>query len=125
MMRPSIAIAVALSAFGVSASAQAPTPVQTIALFSYGYTPTTISLRAGQPVTLNFVNRSGHAHDFTAAAFFARSRIMSGRIPRGEIELRGGQSMSVTLVPARGTFPVHCGHFMHKQFGMRGVIVVR
>jgi hypothetical protein len=33
--------------------------------------------------------------------------------------------MSVTLVPARGTYPVHCSHFMHDQLGMHSVIYVR
>ena len=122
-MRSILAVGLA-STLSITASAQAPPSVQTVTLYSYGYAPYAIRLRAGQPVTLNFVNRSGHAHDFTAAAFFARSRILWGGIPRGEIELRGGQSMSITLVPARGTYPVHCGHFLHKQFGMRGTIVV-
>ena len=35
------------------------------------------------------------------------------------------QSMSVTLVPARGTYEVHCGHFMHTQLGMHSVIYVQ
>ena len=113
-----------LSTLGVGASAQTPPSVQTVILYSFGYGPAAIRLQAGQPITLNFVNRSGGAHDFTARAFFARSRILSGHATRGEIELRGGQSVSVTLVPARGTYPVHCGHFLHKQLGMRGTIVV-
>ena len=113
-----------VSTFGVGASAQTPPPVLTITLYSYGYAPAAIRLRTGQPVALNFVNRSGNSHDFTAPAFFARSRILSGHVDRGEVELRGGRSVSVTLVPARGTYRVHCGHFLHKQFGMRGTIAV-
>lgn len=115
-----------LFAAGASTSVQAPAQaaVQTVTLYSYGYAPATIRLRAGQPVTLAFVNRSGNAHDFTAPAFFARSRILAGDVARGEIELRGGRSASVALVPARGTYPVHCGHFLHKQLGMKGKIIV-
>ena len=122
-MRSILLIALA-STLAVTASAQTAPPVETITLYSFGYAPTAIRLRADEPVTLNFTNRSVSAHDFTAAAFFARARILSGRVAGGEIELRGGQSTSVTLVPARGTYPVHCGHFLHKQFGMRGTIVV-
>ena len=118
-----LSLAAALCLLG-GAPAFSAGAVQQVTLYSYGYAPAAIRLRAGQPVTLNFVNRSGNAHDFTAPAFFARSRILSGRVPRGEIELRGGASTSVTLVPARGTYPVHCGHFLHKQLGMRGTIVV-
>ena len=108
-----------------TAPAGAQTAVQTIALVSYGYSPKVIRLRAGQPVTLQFVNRSGKGHDFTAREFFAASRITAGQVRNGEIDLKGGQSASVTLVPARGTYKVHCGHPFHKAFGMKATIVVR
>ena len=101
------------------------TPVRTIELRSFGYAPRTIELTAGKPVTLTFVNRSGDSHDFTAKGFFARSRIVAGTVQGGEIALKGGQSQSVTLIPAAGRYKVHCGHFLHKQFGMRGAIIVR
>ena len=111
--------------FSLTMPASAQTPVLTIELSSFAYAPRTIELAAGKPVTLTFVNRSGGAHDFTAKKFFASARFVAGRAPGGEIELKGGQSQSLTLVPAAGTYRVHCGHFMHKQFGMSGTIVVR
>jgi len=116
-------LAAATLLIAIPGSAQAP--VQTIELSSFAYAPRTITLAAGKPVTLAFVNRSGDAHDFTAKNFFARSRFVSGSAPGGEIELKGGQSQSVTLIPAAGRYPVHCGHFLHKQFGMTGTIMVR
>jgi plastocyanin len=116
-------LAAAAPLLAIPASAQAP--VQTIELSSFAYTPRTITLAAGKPVTLAFVNRSRDAHDFTARNFFARSRIVSGSAPGGEIELKGGQSRSVTLIPAAGRYKVHCGHFLHRQFGMAGTILVR
>ena len=115
--------AAAILTLAVPASAQAP--VQVIELSSFAYAPRTITLAAGKPVTLSFVNRSRDGHDFTAKNFFARSRIVSGSAPGGEIELKGGQSRSITLVPAAGRYPAHCGHFLHKQFGMTGTILVR
>lgn len=115
----------ALFAAALAGSAAAQAPVQLIELRSFGYAPRTIQLTAGKPVTLTFVNRSGDSHDFTAKSFFARSRIVAGAAPDGEVELRGGQSHSVTLIPAAGRYKVHCGHFLHKQFGMRGEIIVR
>jgi plastocyanin len=75
-------------------------------------------------VTLTFVNRSGGGHDFTAPAFFQRARIIAGAAPDGEIELRGHETRSVTLIPAPGTYRAHCSHFLHKQMGMTDVIVV-
>ena len=117
-----LAVAAVLLSAGSPAAAQPA--VQTISLSSYAYAPTPIRLQAGRPVRLVFVNRSGNGHDFTARAFFARSRILSGDVRGGKVELRGGESRSVTLVPLAGTYPVHCSHFLHRQFGMRATIVV-
>ena len=115
----------ASAALTLAVPASARTPVQTVELSSFAYAPKTIALAAGKPVTLAFVNRSRDAHDFTAKSFFARSRIVSGTAAGGKIELKGGQSRSVTLIPAAGRYKLHCGHFLHKQFGMTGTILVR
>ena len=96
-----------------------------VTLSSYAYSPKPIRLTAGQPVTMVFVNRSGSGHDFTAREFFAASKITGGAAPGGEIELRGGETKSLTLIPARGTYRVHCGHFMHSAFGMTDQIIVQ
>jgi plastocyanin len=118
-------LALAVAAFLIpSTAAPAPQSVQTVALYSYGYAPPAIHLAAGKPVTLNFVNRSGNGHDFTARSFFAKSRILAGSASNGEIDLDPGQTRSVTLIPVAGRYKVHCGHFFHKQMGMRGTIVV-
>ena len=118
-----LALAAAVS-LGFSNGAVAQSAVQTIYVGSFYFTPNPIHLRAGQPVTLNFVNRSGSAHDFTAQSFFASSRIVSGSARRGEIELRGGETRSVTLIPRAGTYKAHCGHFLHTQLGMQDLIIV-
>lgn len=115
----------ALFAAALATPAAAQPPGQVIELRSFDYAPRTILLMAGRPVTLTFVNRSGDSHDFTAKSFFGRSRIVAGAVPGGRIELKGGRSQSVTLIPAAGRYRVHCGHFLHKQFGMRAEIVVR
>jgi plastocyanin len=115
----------AAAALSLAVPVSAQVPVQIVELSSFAYRPATIALAAGKPVTLTFTNRSSGGHDFTAKTFFARSRFVSGSAPDGEIELRGGQSRSVTLIPAAGRYKVHCGHFLHKQFGMTGTILVR
>ena len=107
-----------------AAPALAQPAAVTIDVQNFSFAPTPIHLRAGQPVTLTFVNRSGGGHDFTAAKFFAASRITAGAAPDGEIELRGHETKSITLVPAAGTYKAHCSHFMHKQMGMTDLIVV-
>jgi plastocyanin len=40
------------------------------------------------------------------------------------IDLRGHETKSITLTPARGTYQAHCSHFLHKQMGMTDTIVV-
>ena len=113
------------AALSLAVPVSAQVPVQIVELSSFAYRPATIALAAGKPVTLTFTNRSSDGHDFTAKNFFARSRFVSGSAPGGEIELKGGQSRSITLIPAAGRYKVHCGHFLHKQFGMTGTVLVR
>ena len=124
-MKPLIAFAAAAVAITATAAAQTPTNVVPVALYSFGYAPNPIVLRSGQPVTLVLTNRAGIGHEFKATEFFRSARIISGNAGGGEIDLMPGQSSSVTLVPTRGTYPVHCGHFFHTQMGMRTQIVVR
>ena len=120
-----LAAAATLSILAVSPAVSQPAPQSfTIAVRSFSFTPQPIRLRAGQPVTLTFVNQSGSSHDFTAHRFFASSTITAGAAPDGEIDLAPHQTKSVTLVPRAGTYPAHCSHFMHAQLGMRDEIVV-
>jgi len=68
-----------LLSIALSSPVAAQPAVQTIYVWSFNFAPKPIHLRAGVPVTLNFVNRSGGGHDFTAKGFFARSRFL--RVP--------------------------------------------
>jgi plastocyanin len=113
-----------IAAIGLSATAAAQPAAQTVTVSSFSFAPKPIHLAAGQPVTLTFVNSSGSGHDFTAKTFFAASRITAGAAPGGEIELRGHETKTITLVPARGTYTAHCSHFFHTQMGMSDQIIV-
>ena len=123
MNRLLLAPALALSLFAPS-SAAAPVATATITLTSYRFNPGPIYLAGGVPVRLILVNRAGKAHDFTAKEFFRRSRILAGRVPGGEVDLDAGQSKVIDLVPARGTYKLHCGKFGHKMLGMSTMIIV-
>ena len=116
---------IAALALAAPVAAQPAATAVPIHLYSYGYAPSPIVLRAGVPVTLVFQNVSGSGHTFKAPAFFAASRMVSGMTMHGEVHVMAHQSMSVTVVPARGTYPVHCSHFMHDQLGMHSVIYVQ
>ena len=74
------------------AAGQRPPAQILVQVWSFGFSPRPILLRAGQPVTLTFVNGSGNGHDFTAREFFASSRILAGAAPDGEVELGGHQT---------------------------------
>jgi len=108
----------------LAAAAQAAPPVVTIGVSSYKFAPNPIHLKAGQPVTLTFVNQGGHGHDFTAKEFFAASAVSAGAAPGGKIELGGNETKSITLTPRAGTYPAHCSHFLHSSWGMTDQIVV-
>lgn len=119
-------ILVAAIALAVPAAAQKPTTVVPIQLYSYGFAPSPIMLRAGVPVTMVFTDVAGTSHEFKAPGFFHYAKIISGDVDEeGSVELKPHQSMSVTLVPARGTYKVHCGHFFHDQLGMHTLIYVQ
>lgn len=118
-----LAAAIALAA---PAAAQKPTNVVPIHLYSFGYAPGPIVLRAGVLATLVFTDVAGTGHEFKSPAFFHNARIVSGDVDEeGAVELKPHQSASVTLVPARGTYEVHCGHFFHDQLGMHSLIYVQ
>lgn len=120
-----LAVAALASTQSSAAAPAGAAAAQTILVYSYGYNPNPIMLSAGRPVTLNFVNRAGKSHDFVAERFFHASRIISGSVGEGEVDLAAGQSKSITLVPAAGRYRAHCSHPFHKMLGMSADIVVR
>jgi len=124
-MKLLFAIAAAGLSLAASPAARSPTTVVPVQLYSFGYNPQPIVLRAGAPVTLVFQNVSGTGHTFKAQAFFASARMLAGMAHEGEVHVMPHQSMSVTLIPARGTYPVHCSHFFHDQLGMHTAIYVQ
>jgi uncharacterized cupredoxin-like copper-binding protein len=96
-----------------------------VKLASFSYTPSTIHLRAGEPVVLHLVNVASGGHDFAAREFFAAATLRDpGAVDRGRIELGGHESRDVALVPRAGRYPLRCTHTFHKMFGMSGEIVV-
>jgi plastocyanin len=95
-----------------------------VRLTSFDFTPSTIRLRAGEPIVLHLVNAAGGGHDFTAPQFFAAASGVSGPVTGGRVALGGHASADVRLTPARGTYRLRCSHTLHSSFGMTGSIVV-
>lgn len=122
-LRIALIAALALAAARPAASAPAM-PTVNITLASHYYHPNPIYLAGGVPVRLIFTNRSGKSHDFKAPTFFRAARIVRGSAPGGEIALKKGRGTVIVLVPARGTYKVHCTEPFHTMLGMTGRIIV-
>ncbi|MEO6093908.1 MAG: cupredoxin domain-containing protein [Novosphingobium sp.] len=99
-----------------------------VSLSSFDFTPSTITLHAGQPYVLHLVDRARGGHDFTAREFFEAAQIApqdAAKVAKGAVALHGGETATVHLIPAPGTYKLVCSHFGHSMLGMKGVIVVR
>lgn len=124
-MKNLISITLALVAPLAAPVAAEPGRSYYVHLYSFAFQPSPIVLRAGVPVTLVLMNTAGIGHEFKAPYFFRASRILAGGVSyEGSVELRPHQSASVTLIPMRGTYEAHCGHFMHDVLGMETKIYV-
>jgi uncharacterized cupredoxin-like copper-binding protein len=110
-----------LAAVPAPAAAQQTLEVQ---LSSFDFTPSTLRLRAGEPVVLHLVNSGDGGHNFSAPQFFAAAHGVSGAVSHGAVEVPGHGSVDVRLTPARGRYRLKCTHTLHATFGMRGDIVV-
>lgn len=121
-----------LASFAASAGLAMAQPGATridVRLYSFGFSPQTITLQHGQPYQLHFTNTSKRGHDFTAKAFFAAAQVAgedARKIEDGKVKADGGDAIEVNLVaPAPGTYEFHCSHFLHAAQGMKGEIIVR
>lgn len=123
-----VMIAAAAAAFAMPAAAQpdwSGAQRVEVDLSSFAFKPSTIHLRAGQPVVLHLVNVGSGGHDFAASEFFAAATLRNpGAVERGRVELGGHESRDIALVPHAGRYPLKCTHLFHKTFGMSGEIVV-
>ena len=112
----------------VDAQVAAPRFVS-VELSNFEFSPSSLTFDHGRTYRLHLTNTSSGGHDFTAPEFFADSTIYKGDrefVADGKIRLGGGQSVDITLTPQEpGTYELHCSHFMHGAFGMRGTISVR
>lgn len=105
-------------------AAQPPARTVEVSLSNFDFAPSTIRLRAGEPVVLHLVNTAHGGHNFAAPEFFAAASAVSGPVNRGKIELHGNETVDVRVTPARGHYHLRCTHTMHTAFGMSGEIEV-
>ena len=119
-------IAIAVLALAATPALAAPERIEII-LANFSYTPAAIHLHASRPVTLHLVNQGSGGHDFMAPDFFAGAAIDAASrrlIDHGKVGLGKGEAVDVTLTPTAGKYALHCSHFLHTSFGMKGEIIV-
>jgi plastocyanin len=117
---------VTLSLLGAT-NAPAQTPRVEVAMRNFSFAPTTLHLRAGQPVTLHLTNASARGHSFSSPAFFAASTVSPETrsvVHDGLVDVPKHASVDVTVTPSAGTYPLKCSHAFHKMMGMTGTILV-
>ena len=124
-------LCVLLAAMLASAAPGAAQPVTTVdvELASFKFTPSTVMLDHGRDYILRLHNTSSGGHDFVAKSFFDAAAITPAdrdRVRKGGVDVAGGETVQLRLTaPRAGRYPVHCSHFMHSAFGMKGEILVR
>ena len=123
--------ALILSTIASSQSAGSAEPEDasiSVQLSNFRFTPDMIELVHGQPYVLELTNIAGGGHNFVAKTFFAAAAVDpadQGKVKDGAVDVPGKQTVAIHLTaPAAGSFEVHCSHFMHSSFGMKGTIHV-
>ena len=100
---------------------------QRVELSNFDFVPHEIRLHAGRPYELVLVNAASGGHDFAAPEFFAAALVRAADaelVAAGKVEVPGGETRTVHLVPHAGTYDLLCTHAGHALLGMKGSIVV-
>ena len=104
------------SAEGAAASS-APQAVTVLGTDALKFEPATLTVNAGQPVTLTFSNSGQTIHDWSLA---------QGAGQPVKISAAGGQSASGTFTIARpGTYTFICSQPGHEAGGMKGTLTAQ
>ncbi len=141
MTRKSLVLAIAtalasLLAACAGASGGTPEGALTVAASQLRFTPETVEVVAGQPVTLVLTNSDSLEHDFSVmeiplegeAEAHGAEHDMSGMAeePALHVAAQGGQSGALEFTPTQpGRYEFICTVPGHKEAGMRGTLVVR
>ena len=115
---------------------EAPAGAITISATSFHYTPSTVTLKVGQPVTLFVTNDSVDDHDMMSDIPITGLQYAHADNPPAEIDdnvkknvldvdFGAGGYAQLTFTPTKaGTYDFHCGEEGHKDKGMSGSFVV-
>ncbi len=117
---PVVLLVASACAPSAAPSAGAALPAEQVTLTGtddFRFRPSTVSVKAGQPLEVTFKNGGEILHDFTAQQGLAK--------PVTILE-QGGQSGSATITYDKpGTYKFFCSQPGHDQLGMHGTITVQ
>jgi uncharacterized cupredoxin-like copper-binding protein len=112
-----LAAACAPAAAPAAGAAPAPQQVTVTASDDFRFNPSTITVKAGQPLQVTFQNGGQIQHDFT---------VQQGLAKPVTILEDGAKSGSTTLTFDKpGTYKFFCSQPGHDQLGMHGTITVQ
>jgi len=88
-----------------------------VTMSEYKFDPPSLTVRAGQPVTINLRNTGTLVHDYVVQG-------MPGPEVKGEVQ--PGRSGTVSFTPSQaGTYRVICAQAGHEASGMVGQLIVQ
>lgn len=93
---------------------------------SFDIAPGTVRAKAGEPVRLRLVNRSGQTHRITAPALFASARMRSRdrKMVQGDrITVAPGETLELVLVSPPGRYRLRSPNIAYRLLGMSAELV--
>ena len=98
-----------------TASPEASSSGMVVTGSEFAFSPSTLTAKAGEPVTITFKNGGKYPHNFTIKELNVASKTIGG-----------GQSDTVTFTPTKaGTYTYYCGVDGHADKGMKGTLTVQ
>lgn len=125
-MKPVVKLALGLAASATLTLLAGPIQAQgaqaiDVHLTNFKFTPDTLHLHSGTTYRLRLINDAAGGHSFSSPDLFANSRIQSGKIDDGKIEVHKGETVEVVFTPTKpGHYAIKCTHPFHAGFGMKG-----
>ena len=112
-----VASACAPAAAPAAGAALPPEQITVIGSDDFRFNPSTITVKAGQPLEVTFQNGGEILHDFTAQQGLANPVVITED---------SGKSGTATVTYAKpGTYKFFCSQPGHDQLGMHGTITVQ
>jgi uncharacterized cupredoxin-like copper-binding protein len=102
---------------GAAGAALPPAQTTVTGTDDFRFNPSSVTVKAGQPLAVTFQNGGAILHDFTVQDGLAKAVVITAD---------GGKSGTATVTYAKpGTYKFFCSQPGHDQLGMHGTITVQ